>query len=142
MPIVNQVASIPVPGGDQPFKNYGLTDIPANTAVLFDSVNVGDVNGPAGIVVPTNGGGVARTAGVTVERIPPGCVGRVRIFGGAVAIASGAINPGDLVQIDDTTPKMGCVELAASTNQILGKAMSAAVDGDPVLVWVCPVAHN
>lgn len=142
MAIYNQLARLPIIGGDLAFKNYSGTDIPAGTGVLFDATNKGDVNNKPGIVVPTAAGGVVGTAGITITRIPAGQSERVCMLGGAVAVASGTINPGNLVQVDDTATFMGQVKVAISTNEILGKALSAAVAGDPVLVWCSPVAHN
>ncbi len=142
MATYNQISSLPIMGGDVAFKNYSGTEIPSGTAVLFDGTNKGDVNNAAGIVVPTASAGVAKTAGVTVERIPSLGTGRVRMLGGAVAVANATLNPGDLVQIDDTALHMGEVKAAASTNELLGKALSAAVAGDPILVWISVGAHN
>lgn len=142
MTVYNQITSIPITGGDVPYKNYGLVDIAAGAGVLFDGTNEGTFTDAAGIVLPTAAGGVAKTAGVTVERIPAGGTGRVRMLGGAVCVANATLNPGDLVQIDDTAAHMGEVKAAAATNETLGKCLSAAVAGDPVLVWVNVTAHN
>lgn len=142
MATYNQISSLPIIGADVPFKNYSLSTIPSGTAVLFDGTNKGDVNNAAGIVVPTASGGVAKTAGVTIEAIPSLGTGRVRMLGGAVAVANATMNPGDLIQIDDASSHMGEVKVATSTNEILGKCLSAAVAGDPVLIWVNVTAHN
>jgi hypothetical protein len=142
MAVYNQISHIPIQNADIAFKNYSGVDIPSGTALLFDVTNKGDINNAAGVVVPTAAGGVAKTAGVTIERIPAGQTGRVRMLGGAVAVANATINPGDMVQIDDTTGFMGTVKIATATNEILGKALSAAVAGDPVLVWVNVTSHN
>lgn len=142
MATFNQLSSIPIQNADLPFKNYSGVDIPSGTAVLFDTVNKGDVNNAAGIVVPTAAGGVVKTAGVTLERIVAGQAGRVRLLGGAICVSSGTLNPGDLVQVDDTGGLLGNVKAIAATNEILGRVLSAAVAGDPVLVWVLTGAHN
>lgn len=142
MAIYNQLVGINIQNADLPFKNYSAVDIPSGTAVLFDGTNKGDANTAAGIVVPTAAGGVVKTAGVTIERVPAGQTGRVRMLGAAVCVASGTLNPGDFVQVDDTVSVMGQVKAIASTNEILGRVLSAAVAGDPVLVWVLTGAHN
>lgn len=142
MAVYNQLSSINIQNADIPFKNYGLVDIAAGAGVLFDGTNKGDFSNAAGIVLPTAAGGVVKTCGATIERIPAGGTGRVRLLGGAVMVANATINPGDLVQIDDTAAHMGEVKIAASTNELLGRALSAAVAGDPVLVWVLTGAHN
>jgi hypothetical protein len=142
MATFNQLVGINIQNADLPFKNYSGSDIPSGTGVLFDTVNKGDVNNAAGIVVPTAAGGVVKTAGVTIERIPAGQSGRVRMLGAAVCVASGTLNPGDFVQVDDTGGLLGNVKAIAATNEILGRVLSAAVVGDPVLVWVLTGAHN
>lgn len=142
MPTYNQLGGLAIVGGDIPFKNYSGADIPAGTGVLFDGTNKGTAHELAGVVVPTTAGGVAKTAGITLETIKAGSSGRVRVLGGAVATANATINPGDLVQLSDVSTHEGKVIIAASTNEILGKAMSEAAAGDPVLVWVNPTAHN
>lgn len=142
MAVVNQLGGLPITNGDIPFKNYGATAIPAGYGVLLDGTNKGDATNPPGVVLPTAAGGVAKTIGVTQEAIPAGGIGKVRVLGGAVCVANATITPGTLVQIDDTASHLGEVKVAASTNEILGKALSDAVAGDPVLVFVLAVAHN
>lgn len=142
MTIANQLGGLPVTGGDTVFKNYGGTAIAAGKAVIFDAANVGDANNPPGVVLPTAAGGVALTCGVTLEIIPAGGLGRVRMLGGAVGTANGTLHPGTLVKIDDAAGQLGNINVATSTAEILGKALSDAVAGDPVLVWVNPTAHN
>lgn len=142
MSLINQISGVPIDGGDLVFKNYGGSDIPANTGVLFDGTNTGDAAQPPGVVIPTASGGVAKTAGVTLETIKAGGLGRVRVLGGAVAISNATITPGDLVQIEDAAANMGKVKVATSTNNILGKALSGTTAGGSVLVFVCPVSHN
>jgi hypothetical protein len=142
MSLINQISGVPVDGGDLIFKNYGGSDIPSNTGVLLDGTNLGTAADPPGVVVPTASGGVAKTIGVTLETIKAGGQGRVRVLGGAVCVANAAISPGDLVQIEDAATFMGRVKVATSTNHILGKALSSAVQNGSVLVFVCPVAHN
>ena len=142
MPNFNQLASIAINGGDPVFKNSTGVAIPSGYGVLADTVNKGDANNPPSVVLPTAAGGVAKTIGVTIEAIPAGGTGRVRLIGAAVCFANATITPGTLVQIDDTVGFLGNVKVAASTNEILGKALSDAVAGDPVLVLINPTAHN
>lgn len=142
MAVFNQLAGLPIAGGDIVFKNYGGSAIASGLAVLADGTNKGDANNPPGVVLPTAAGGVAKTIGVAVETIPAGGTGKVRLIGAAVCVANATITPGTLVQIDDTASFLGNVKVAASTNEILGKALSDAVAGDPVLVFVMPTAHN
>jgi hypothetical protein len=142
MTIYNQLSAIPVPGGDLVVKNYGLTDIAAGQGVLFDGTNMGTADSPIGVVAVTGGAGRAKTAGVLVETLYAGKTGRLRIFGGAVAVANTTLAPGDVVMLDDTASgnHEGQVIVATTTSEILGKCLSSASAGDPVLVWVCPVA--
>lgn len=142
MAVFNQLAGLPIPGGDFVFKNSTGSTIASGLGVLFDGVNKGDANNPPSILLPTAAGGVAKTAGVTIEAIPAGGTGKVRVFGAAVCIANATITPGTLVQVDDTATFLGQVKVAASTNEILGKAISDAVAGDPVLVIIDPTSHN
>jgi len=142
MTVFNQLSSVPVTGGDFVFKNYGGSAIAAGLGVLADGTNKGDGTQPPGIVLPTASGGVAKTIGVTVEAIPAGGQGRVRLLGAVVGLANATIAPGTLVQIDDTAAHLGEIKVAASTNEILGKALSDAVAGDPVLVLIGVAAHN
>jgi hypothetical protein len=117
-----------------PFKNFGGSDIAAGLGVLADTSNVpvGDYAG--GIVLPTNGGGVVGTLGVTVERIPAGGTGRVRVYGVSVCTANGSITYGTPVQISDTSAKLGYVKTCGSATVMLGIALDGASDGQLVRV--------
>ena len=137
MPNFNQIADLPITGGGTvTCKNYGGTDIPAGTGVLLDTTNVQGSNAAPGVVVPTSGGGVLRTAGIAMETIPAGKNGRVMYAGGYPMIADGAITAGDFVQVSDTAGKMGRAKVCAAATQQLGKAWGTAADGDPVLVII------
>lgn len=138
---INQAGEFGVPGGDVPVLNYGASDIPSNTAVLWDTT-AGNVNG---VVVPTAAGGVAGTAGVTMAVIPaktngiPGN-GTVRRAGCANVVCNGAVTAGNYVRADDTASHLGQVKAvtAAGTTQseILGQARMTRADGEyvPVLL--------
>lgn len=119
----------------QTFHNFTGSDIAAGLAVLTDAANppTGDFAG--GVVLPTASGGVAGTLGVTVERIPAGKSGPVRLSGISVCIANGTIVYGAPVQISDTTSKLGWVKALVAATEQLGKALCPAADSDLVLVF-------
>lgn len=125
-------------------KNYGVTDIPSNLGVLFDTAHVqtgGDAS--PGCVVPTASGGVANTAGVTMEIIPAGGTGRVAFNGVCPMTANGTITAGGYVQVSDTALKLGYAlargALGATVEQ-LGQAVSSATDGQQVLIFLSKAA--
>lgn len=142
MAVYNQLSALPIPGGDFVFKNYGGTAIAAGLGVLCDGTNKGDANNPPGVVLPTSTGGVAKTIGITVETIPAGGMGRVRVIGAAVGLANATLAPGDPVELSDVAAHLGEIIAAASTHRGVGIALSDAVAGDPILVLVSPTAHN
>lgn len=133
MPITAQLAARPA--SHIAVRNYGVTDIPEGTAVIWDLVNV-DPMKAQGIVVPAAAGAVAPAAGITADTIKAGGWGRLAVSDGeAVAVADGAIAMGDYVQISSTAAKMGRVKtLVAASGAQLGRAMNAAADGDPVVI--------
>lgn len=120
---------------DEVYKNYSASDIPAGTAVLQDGTY------DDGIVVPTAGGGVAKTIGVTVENIPAGGRGRVATYGIAPATAHGAVDAGTAVQVSDTALHLGQVKTCGAATTQLGVAVNTAADGEPVRVRIF-VAKN
>lgn len=132
MAIYNQIGSYAVTGGDIPFKNATGSDIAAGIAVVMDTT--------AGRVMhvkpPAAAGSVAGSIGITVEAIANGKVGRVRCVGAAVATAHGTINPGEGVQIENASGHEGKVIVCGAATTQLGRALTAAVDGDQVLVLV------
>lgn len=143
MAIFNQLAGLPVVGCDLVFQNYSLTlTILSGTGVLFDTGNPGTLYTPPGVLNPTAAGGVVGSAGLAMENILPGKTGKVRIFGGFVGIANATLVPGNLVEICDVAAHLGQVILSTSTHEILGKCLSSAAAGDPVLVWINPTSHN
>jgi len=127
---------MPIINGDVTCQNYGVTDIPANTAVLFDTSNPPSGAGVFGVVVPTTSGAVTPVAGITVERIPAGGQGRLRMLGGGVTTASGSITVGDTLQVDSASGKEGRVKTQTSATQQIGLALNSAADGDPITVWI------
>lgn len=144
MTIVNQLSRAPGQSpGESVFKNYSTTvDIPAGTGVLYDGTNKGDANNPPGVVIPTTSGGVAKTCGITLELIKAGGIGRVVTRGEAVGVANATLNPGDLVEISDTSGHEGQIIASTSTHEILGRCRTACGAGDPVVVDVNGGSHN
>jgi hypothetical protein len=116
------------------YHNFGASDIAAGLGVLTDTANppVGDYAG--GIVLPTVSGSVAGTLGVTVERIPAGRSGRVRVSGVSVMTADGTIAYGANVQIATDSGKLGYAKTCAAATEQLGIALDAATDGQLVRV--------
>jgi len=125
---------------DVTMKNNGLTDIPAGSGVLFDTANPQSGDTPPGCVLPTASGGVAGTAGITVEIIKAGGTGRVRFNGTYPGVADGSITAGGYVQVSDTTAKLGRVKAKGGAVEQLGQALNTASDGQPVLVFVSKAA--
>jgi Uncharacterized conserved protein (DUF2190) len=124
----NNVAESPVVGGDIPFKNNTLVDIPEGCGVLVDPSN------DYGVALPTSGGGVAGSFGVSVEPIPAGKTGRIRFYGTIQMIANGSITRGGEVQISDTASKLGFAKAKGAGIAGIGLALCSASDGDPVLI--------
>jgi hypothetical protein len=131
----NQIADSPVTGGDLPFTNFGVTDIPANLGVLLDP------NNDYGIVLPSSGGGVAGSIGVTREIIKAGTTGKVRVYGTSVMKANGTITRGNEVQISDTASKLGWAKAKGAGIAGCGVALISAADTDPVLVLLSHAAN-
>ncbi len=133
---------IPVLGGDVVCRNAGGTAIAAGLGVLFDTshLNTGDL-APA-VALPTNGGGVVGSAGITVDAIPAGGTGRVRFLGAYPVTAYGSITYGTTLQIADTTAHLGQVKTCVATVEQIGQAMNGASDGEPVLVWIAKAKNS
>ena len=104
-----------------PRRNSLTDDIPANRIVLLDTTNLMTTTQPRGVVLPSAGGGVAGTFGVTVDLLykrPSATAnvrpGRVAITGSGIGvIADGAITAGQYVQASDTAGKLGYAKVAA-----------------------------
>jgi hypothetical protein len=124
----NQFSAAAVSGGDLTFKNNGGTDIAAGLGVLIDSSN------DRGILLPTASGGVVGTIGVTLDAIPAGKTGRVRVYGTAVCTSHGAVTRGTILQISDTTAHLGQVKTCGAGVAQLGVALNSADDANPVEV--------
>jgi hypothetical protein len=130
------------PALDISVLNYGGSDIPANTAVLIDTTNVQSGDKNPGVVVPSSGGGVVGTLGITVETIKANAAsaGRVAVVGVIQATADGSITAGGYVQASDTSTKMGRVKAKGAGLEQLGQALNTASDGQLVLVLLCKAA--
>lgn len=125
--------------------NYSLTDdIPANRFVLLDTTNLMTTTQPRGVVLPSAGGGVAGTFGVTVDLLykrPSATAnvrpGRVAITGSGIGVlADGAITAGDYVQASDTAGKLGYAKVAGAGIQQIGQAETTAADGEVCFIRI------
>lgn len=124
--------------------NYSLTtDIPANRIVLLDTSNIMSTANPRGVVLPTAGGGVAGTFGVTTEilyRKPSATigprVGRIAVGGGISVPADGGITAGQYVQASDTIGKEGYAKVCGAGIQQIGQAETTAADGEMVFIRI------
>lgn len=126
---------------DLTFKNFGVTDIAAGLGVLADAGHVPAGDAPGGVLLPTNGGGVAGTIGVTVELIKAGATGRVRVLGVYPCTAAGTVTYGGIVQIQDVTAHLGQVKTCIAATRQLGMALDTATDGQQVRVLIIPAAN-
>lgn len=124
--------------------NYSTTtDIPANRIVLLDTTNQMTTNQPRGVVLPTAGGGVAGTFGITAEILykrPSATlgprVGRIVTEGGINVPADGPITAGQYVQASDTLGKEGYAKVAGAGIQQVGQAETTAADGEMCFIRV------
>lgn len=133
----NELGSYPVL--DFTFKNATASTIAANLAVLASTAPTGDT--PGCVVLPTASGGVVGTIGVTVEAIPAGGVGRVRVYGIIPCTANGTVTFGEHVQVSDTSAKLGWVKTCGAATQQLGKALDTATNGQQVRVLLMMAAN-
>lgn len=115
---------------DMACKNTdGTNDLVAGDTVTIDSTNVlSTTQGEVAVLRSTTDDSAL---GVCVENIPKGSIGRVRVYGVAMARASGVITAGGDVQCDTT----GRVKALAGGKPSHGKALATtASDGDPIPV--------
>lgn len=118
------------------FHNFSTTtDIAAGLGVLADTSHLPSTDFAGGIILPANSGGVVGTLGVTMEKIPAGRTGRVRLSGVSVCTAEGSVTYGTPVQISDTSGKNGWVKTCGATTVQLGIAIDPS-GGDGELVRV------
>ncbi|MFA4900957.1 MAG: hypothetical protein WC563_15670 [Brevundimonas sp.] len=126
---------------DIPMYNNSATAIGAGLGVLYETVT----GKPRAVALPTNGGGVARSAGVTVTSIPAGGYGMVCVLGPVLMVAHDVILPGEFVEIKDVTAHLGEGKLAVVTAShcSLGYCLQASgVDSDIFEVFVSPNYQN
>ena len=126
-----------VAGGDLPVKNYAVTDIGANLVVLIDSANAMGPDAYVGVKLPSSGGGVVGTYGITQTPIAAGKTGLVRVIGSQWVLANGTVTAGEYVQASDTAAKLGYVKTCTAATEQIGQAISTATDGVPVHVLIC-----
>lgn len=127
-----QHGGLPVPGGDLSLHNYSGTDIASGVAVIMDTA----ASSFMGVSAIATAASVELTIGITMETIPAGKAGRVRTCGAAVCTAGETILRGNAVQIDSAAGREGQVKLLVAGKTQLGRALSNAVLGDEILVWV------
>ena len=124
---------------DQPFFNYGGTDLPVGIAIALDSTNIVGASGSAqGIGVMLAAASGDPVIGVTMETIPAGGYGRVRALGPICAMtADGAITAGTYVDASAVASKKGFAKAHAAGKATIGIALNpASADGDLVLVML------
>lgn len=138
-----EMGSFPVTGGDVTVWNYGVTDIPSGSAVLWDTTNTPVPLGQTvpGVALATAAGAVTPVAGITVEIIHAGSSGRLRKAGGHPVFCEGSVTLGDTLQVGNTAGKLGRVKTAGGATQQIGQAMNGGVDGDRIEVWIS-IANN
>lgn len=129
-----QFANTPLPS-DMACKNYGVTDIPAYTAVLLDTTaaNLVPTADAFGIVNPTAAASIPYCIGVTMQIIHAGETGSVRTQGVVQMIAAGTVTAGDVVQCSTTAAKLGWGMTQASAQPQLGQALTTATNSNTFL---------
>lgn len=139
----NQIAAIPNPYTDIPVKNYGVSTLNANTAVIVDTSNVvsptSSSNTLPGVAVPGSAG--VPVAGVLTADIAAGANGLLRTGGAALIKCEGSITAGTLVQASTTSGKVGWAKALTSAKAQIGMALSSSTDGELILVLLQP-ANN
>lgn len=133
-----------VSGGDIPAVNHAATDIEAGRIVLLDTTAERQLNPgkPVPVALPTAGGGVAGTFGITVDKLyaptAAGALrpGRVRLLGSYPVIADGAITAGEAVQASDTVAKLGYAKVCGAALEQVGQALNTVADGEMCWVWI------
>lgn len=139
-----QVGGYAVEGGDLCCANYGSSDIGPGLIVLVDTTNQFTPALPMGVALPTNGGGVVGTFGITIDTLyakpstqAHGVAGRVRTLGVYPVLANGAITAGGYVQASDTAAKLGYAKACGAATEQIGQAMNTVADGENCFVLIC-----
>ena len=122
---INQVSGAPLL--DLTCKNTTGSDIAAGYAVILDTSNPPSSGTAPGITLPASD---ANAFGVTVDAIPNGKTGRVRVAGIAVCTSSATLHVGDYVETDSA----GKVRDLQAGNYQLGICLGEAVSADAVAV--------
>lgn len=124
----NQVGGVGVV--DLTFKNATGSDIAAGLAVIADSSNPPSPGVPGYITLPASD---EKPLGITVDAIPNGKTGRVRVIGVAVCTCSAAVAFGAYVETDSA----GKVLPQTAANYAIGVALGAtAGTGELVSVLI------
>jgi hypothetical protein len=137
MAVTWQFANTPLPS-DIPVVNYGVTDIPAFTAVVIDTTNYiqsATANDGIGVKLPTTNSASQYCCGVLMETAKAGgTAARMRTQGLVKCVASGAVTVGQAVNIEDASGHEGQVETLDTGDPMMGLAVSTAADGEDVLI--------
>lgn len=125
-------SSYPIPGGDVPIKNTdGTSAFAFGDALQLDSANV--ISGTQTVIGAKSAALQSSFFGFAIETTPLNAITRARVYGIAVATASGAITAGAVV---------GCaasrqVVTATAAKPQVGYAVSTTVNAaDPMLVLI------
>lgn len=121
---------VPIIGGDLPAYNPAVTAIPAFTAVVFDASNPPTGDQPMSVKIPAAAGSVAAPAGITMQAIPAGGIGLVRMYGIAKATAHGTLALGEFVQISSTAGHEGQVKTCGAATASIGRCVYGGTDTD------------
>lgn len=118
-------------------KNFSTTiTIPKGSVVSVDTANEG------GVVIPTAAGAVGTPLGITLEAIPPGATGAVRVYGTAIAIAGAAISSGVAVTASNTGGQLGRAVTAGAAAAQVGTSLMAAVQAGDEIEIILDRARN
>lgn len=125
---IDQLGSIATT--DLTVKNYSGSDIADKLVVILDTTNLPDGSGtPIGVTLPASD---VKAFGVAVGTLPTLKMGRIRVAGAAVCVASGTIHMGDVLMSDSA----GKVLAQTAGKYQIGIAMSEAVTTEDVLVFL------
>lgn len=125
----NQVSGVGVV--DLTFKNTSGNDIAAGLAVIADSSNAPSPGTPGGVVLPASD---VTPLGITVDAIPAGKTGRVRVTGVAPCTCSAAVTYGAYLMTDSAgkvlaqTAGKYAIGVALGTTGGTGEVVAVLVD--------------
>jgi hypothetical protein len=146
MSLFLQLAQTPSPF-DIPVRNYGNTDIPANTAVVLDTtnyVNAATLDDGIGVMLPATGVAGPLAIGITMETLKAGgSAGRLRPAAPtAFGVAHNTVNVGSVVDAENVAAHEGQIVAHVAGKPQLGIALTQAADGDNVLVLLAATGAN